>query len=87
MQATEVVDLLAANLLACCKSHILFAMNIREKFLKSVGEDYPQAFLRFIEQHVSLANCLICSSYRDFDLYIMCYVAEFVNNQEQLLVN
>jgi len=28
-------------------------MNLREQFLKSVGEDSPQAFLRFIEQHNS----------------------------------
>lgn len=28
-------------------------MNLREQFLKSVEEDSPQAFLRFMEQHVS----------------------------------
>lgn len=28
-------------------------MNHREQFLNSVGNDSPQAFLRFIEQHVS----------------------------------
>ena len=28
-------------------------MNLREEFLKSVEEDSPETFLRFIEQHVS----------------------------------
>ena len=36
--------------------HVPLAMNLREQFLKSVGEDSPEAFLRFIEQHVSFAN-------------------------------
>ena len=31
----------------------LSAMNLREEFLKSVEEDSPETFLRFIEQHVS----------------------------------
>ena len=30
-----------------------FDMNIREEFLKSVEEESPETFLRFMEQHVS----------------------------------
>ena len=50
-------------------------MNIREEFLKSVEEESPETFLRFMEQHVSnvfmrslmkkrtLLHMLICSWY------------------------
>ena len=54
-----------------------FDMNIREEFLKSVEEESPETFLRFMEQHVSnvfmrslmrklaLLHMLICSGYPD----------------------
>ena len=54
-----------------------FDMNIREEFLKSVEEESPETFLRFMEEHVSnvfmrslmkkrtLLHMLICSWYPD----------------------
>ena len=57
-----------------------FDMNIREEFLKSVEEESPETFLRFMEQHVSnglrrslmkkraLLHMLICSWYPDNSL-------------------
>ena len=34
----------------------IMATNLREDFLKSVKEDSPAAFLRLIEQHVSILS-------------------------------
>ena len=54
-----------------------FDMNIREEFLKSVEDESPETFLRFMEQHVSnvlrrslmkkraLLHMLVCSWYPD----------------------
>lgn len=55
-----------------------FDMNIREEFLKSVEEESPETFLRFMEQHVS--NVFMRSLMKKRTLLHMLIICSYPDN-------